>query len=986
MTGTDKTQTSVEELPASASAEASLGVQTVPAAAAEVAAPSSDEESSEVAAPNEAATEATSEAAPRKKRRRKRRKPAAGPSAEGATEGPAEPASGDATVRKAGPAGKSHPKKPKKEAPLARPIAGSWFDMKPQLSEEAKAETIASLAQKFKIEKGIAKSVFNFLDADYTIPFIARFRRDQVGGMAESRLRKMRDAIADMAKLQERRQEAMGYLSDDDRDAASLLNLLRSTSDAALIDDIAHIAKARKKARVSKAQRARELGLEVLADRIAAQADSQGEATDIASAFVREGVSSPEEALDGAKAILVDRLFFDPTMRAELRQAILNRGILVANARGGKEKPDSKFKAFYTYREAVRRVPPHRLLAVERGVRERALDVHIEPPADSAATLEAHVIRQPSVFSALLKEVVAEVLLRLTPVIAKDIRRRLHEDAEDRSIETFSSNLRHLLLQPPTREKVVAGIDPGAKNNIRLAAVDAHGAFIGSRSLHPFEPKGDPENAAKQFLNFIEDYRVEIVAVGNGSSSRQADRFLASVLKQSPEAKVRRAVVNESGAVVYATSDLAKEELPTADVSTRAAVSIARRLQDPLMEFVKIEPKFLGVGQYQHDVNQKKLSQALYEEVLSVVHQVGVDLNRATKALLLHISGIDAQLADNILKFRTEKGRFERRSDLMEVDRLGPKAYEQISGFVRVVDGKEALDNTDIHPECYRIVEQMCVSIGRTVRQVMDDPTEVSRIEPDRFYSERFGPVTVGNILESLRRPKQDPRDSVEPMLFREDVVELEDLNEGMILEGTVTNVTDFGAFVDIGVHQDGLIHISEIADGFVKHPSEVIHVGDRVRAKVISVDKTHRRIGLSLRQLKDSTVNRPEASGDRGAPRDRGPRRPGSPAGAGQDRGARGQAAPARGPAGPGKRSPSESGPRSDAPRGDRPPRRDSPSGPRGERQDRGDRSERKGGPRRPQAETRESEAPPPSTMGRGVRLGDLVKFSQAPKPEAEA
>lgn len=757
--------------------------------------------------------------------------------------------------KKGGEEGSRRPRRrrARKEIVTQKPVVGSWFESKPELDDASRTEIAEHIAQRFRLSKQAASNVLALLDADYTIPFIAKYRADRVGGLDEPRLRKVRDRIAELAELFKRRSEILGRLETECPDSG-LAGLVAKTEDPRVLEDAQYAIRSRRRSKGSKAFKAREQGLEPLAERILAQSDSEGDPEQMATEYVSEVVVDTAAVLDGARAIVIDKLSLDPELRRELRYQVYNRGILVAGPRPGKENAETKYKSFYTYREAVRRVPPHRLLAVERGVRERILEVKIEAPASVLPAVEGKILKKAgSIWSDLLRGCLQEMIERFLPTVSKEVRRNLREEAEDRSIETFCSNLGHLLLQPPTRAKVVAGVDPGTKNSIRLAVVDPQGEFIGSKTLYPYEPKGDRAGAARSFLNFLEDYRIDIVAIGNGSASRTADRFLAGVIKQaSGELKARRAVVNESGAVVYAASDLGKSEFPELDVSTRAAISIARRLQDPLSELVKVEPRYLGVGQYQHDVNQKKLGQALYEEVVSVVHQVGVDINRASRALLEHLSGVDETLLANLMQYRKEKGPLQKRTDLFEVDKLGPKAYEQLAGFVRIPNGTEALDNTDIHPECYRIVEQMCVSIGRTVANVLADPGEVGRIEKDRFVSERFGPPTIAAILATMRAPRSDPRDSVEPIVYREDVVELDDLEEGMVLEGTVTNVTDFGAFVDIGVHQDGLIHISEMADSFVKHPSEVIRVGDRVQSKVISVDKKNRRIGLSVRALSD--------------------------------------------------------------------------------------------------------------------------------------
>ncbi len=900
-------------------------------APAEASKPDADASRSGATAEATATSDGTAEAADgapkkKKKRRRKRR----------------------------GEDGRRRRRRGRKDHATVRPIAGSWFESKPELPED-RGPLIEMLASRLRMPREAAANALALLDADYTIPFIAKYRGDRTGGLTEKKLRRFRDTVVELHALHARRAEILERLAQELPDSG-LGDLVRKASDPRILDDALYTLRTKRRSKGSRAYKARECGLDALAERILAQTDSEGDPTAIATGFVSDDVENAEAALDGARAIIVEQMSLDPGLRKEWRHQVYTKGILVASQREGSGKPDPKYRSFYTYREAVRRVPPHRLLAVERGVRERALDVSIEaPPAVVPAAEHLILKKEGSIWRDFLKACLRETFERFLPTVSKEVRRSLREEAEERSIETFSSNLGHLLLQPPTREAVVAGVDPSSKNSIRLAVVDPKGGYIGSRTLYPFEPKGDPNSASKNFLNFLEDYRVSIVAIGNGSASRQADRFLAGVLKQASD--VRRAVVNESGAVVYAASELGKQEFPNQDVSTRAAISIARRLQDPLAELIKVEPRYLGVGPYQHDVHQKLLSRALFAAVVSVVHKVGVELNTCSSTLLEHLSGVDETLAANIVRHREEKGPFAKRADLFEVDKLRPKAYEQLAGFVRIADGSEALDNTDIHPECYRIVEQMCVSIGRTVASVLEDPSEVSRIEPDRFVSERFGKSTIDAIVATLRAPRSDPRDAVEPIVFREDVVELDDLETGMVLDGTVTNVTDFGAFVDIGVHQDGLIHISEMADSFVKHPSEVIRVGDRVKSKVISVDKKARRIGLSIRALEDSSSRMERAGGDAGSrgkrgPGGRGTQRSGGGGGrGGPPSGRRKTGRPGAGPGGPS----SGSGRRRSTKRG--------PGGGGGSR-----RSDR--GPAAPR--------PPAKPTNRGFRIGDVLNFDK--------
>ncbi len=959
--------TVAEELPRADkdAAAAPSGVTAGPAGeapAGEAPAGEKAQAGAEGATQDDAAQAGAEDAAPKKKRRRRKKK--------SAEEGGRRP----------------RRRRARKEIITQKPVAGSWFEAKPEIDDAMRAEISEHLAQRFRLNKQSASNVLALLDADYTISFIAKYRSERVGGLDEPRLRKVRDRIAELAALIIRRNEILARLEAECPDSG-LAGLVSKTVDPRVLEDAQYAIRSRRRSKGSKAYKAREQGLEPLAQKILEQGETEGEIEEIAGAFLSEAVSDVQAVLDGARAIVIDKLSLDPDLRRELRHQVYTRGILVAGPRPGKEEAETKYKSFYTYREAVRRVPPHRLLAVERGVRERVLEVKIEAPPSVLPAVEGKVLKKGgSIWTELLRDCIQEMIERFLPTVSKEVRRNLRDEAENRSIETFCSNLGHLLLQPPTRDKVVAGVDPGTKNSIRLAVVDPKGEFIGSRTLYPYEPKGDRAGATRAFLNFLEDYRVDIVAIGNGSASRTADRFLAGVIKQaSGELKARRAVVNESGAVVYAASELGKSEFPELDVATRAAISIARRLQDPLSELVKVEPRFLGVGQYQHDVNQKTLGQALYEEVVSVVHSVGVEINRASKALLEHLSGVDDTLLENLMQYRKEKGPLQKRTDLFEVEKLGPKAYEQLAGFVRIPDGPDPLDNTDIHPECYRIVEQMCVSIGRTVANVLTDPSEVARIEKTRFVSERFGLHTIDAMMATMRSPRSDPRDAVEPIVYREDVVELEDLEVDMVLEGTVTNVTDFGAFVDIGVHQDGLIHISEMADSFVKHPSEVIRVGDRVKSKVISVDKKNRRIGLSVRALGGDASG--GQRGDRASASDSGHMRAGAPSG-GQGRGGPGRGGPGRG--GPGRGNQSRAGtgssPRTPGARGGpggrsatggrSGPGRSSPGGGKGRPRSgggRGSSSDRGShGPR---------QAPNPAS--RGFRIGDVLSFEDKKKSE---
>ena len=682
-----------------------------------------------------------------------------------------------------------------------------------------------------------------------TIPFIARYRKEMTGELDETQLRAIRDRLAYLRQLEERKAEVIrlideqGKLTDELRDA-----ILR----AVRLQEVEDLYRPYRQKRKTRASVARERGLEPLAKWLLEQPE-QGDPLAEAANYIDEekGVATAEDALQGAMDILAEDWSDDAAIRQWVRRFTRDHGMLQSRAKDPQQ--ESVYEMYYAFEEPVRRVPPHRVLAVNRGEREGVLTVGIAVPEDQVLEgLKKRVIRGPSATREILARALEDSYRRLiAPSVEREIRGELTEKAEEKAIGVFSENLRHLLLQPPVKGHVVLGVDPAYRTGCKLAVVDETGKLLETAVAYPTPPHNRKAEAAEVFRRLIEKHGVDLIAIGNGTASRETELFVAELIRGMPERGLRYVMVSEAGASVYSASDLAKEEFPDLDVAERSAVSIARRLQDPLAELVKIEPKSIGVGQYQHDVSQKRLEESLADVVESAVNHVGVDVNTASPSLLAYVSGINAGLAKNIVKFREERGKFRNREDLREVPRLGAKTFEQCAGFLRIPDGDNPLDKTPIHPESYGVVERLFAELGLSLGDVGTPACRerLADVNPAELAPRLgVGEPTLRDILDSLRRPGRDPREDLPPPIFRTDVLDIEDLKPGMELKGTVRNVVDFGAFVDIGIKNDGLVHISQMSDRYIRHPSEVVTVGDTVTVWVLDVDVKRGRVGLTMK------------------------------------------------------------------------------------------------------------------------------------------
>lgn len=711
-----------------------------------------------------------------------------------------------------------------------------------------------------RIERQIAKelnlraervhTVIHMLDEGNTIPFIARYRKEKTGEMDETTLRNLSERLQYLRNLEERKQEVIRLIDEQGKLTEELQQAITKADKLQVVEDLYRPYKQKRKTRASVAK---EKGLEPLSEWLLSQ-PSSGDPEAEASRFVDEekGVETSQDALQGAMDILAERISDDPSIRAWVRQFSYNQGAMVTEAKDA--EADSVYEMYYEYKEPVKRLPSHRILAINRGEKEEFLKVQVEVPVDRILEhIQRQVIKGNSVVREILEAVIEDAYKRLiAPSIERDVRNELTEKAEEQAIKIFSENLRNLLLQPPVHGKTVLGVDPAFRTGCKLAVVDETGKVLDIAVTYPTAPHHKTEEAERIFRQLIEKHNVEIIAIGNGTASRETEQFVSDLISRLPERSIQYIIVNEAGASVYSASKLAQEEFPDYDVSERSAVSIARRLQDPLAELVKIDPKSIGVGQYQHDVNAKRLSESLGAVVESVVNHVGVDLNTASPSLLSYVAGINQTIARNIVKYRDENGKFTSRSELKKVPRLGAKTYEQSVGFIRIPGGVNPLDNTPIHPESYKAVDQLLQGMGMDKAAIgtADLRDKLQEVQPEALVNDELeiGLPTIKDIIASLLRPGRDPREELPPPIFQTGILQLEDLKPGMELKGTVRNVIDFGAFVDIGLKNDGLVHISELSEKFVNHPMDVVSVGDTVTVWVLTIDEKRGRVGLTMK------------------------------------------------------------------------------------------------------------------------------------------
>ncbi len=728
---------------------------------------------------------------------------------------------------------------------------------------------------------GQVAAAVGLLDEGATVPFVARYRKEVTGGLDDTQLRNLADRLAYLRDFEARRAAIFQEITSQGKMTDELAGKLAGAATKAEIEDIYAPYKPKRR---TKAEIARERGLQPLADLIFD--DRSTDPQKAAEAFVAGEVADVKAALDGARDILAERFSEEADLVGRLRTYMKDNAVVVSKLIDGKADAGAKFSDYFDYREKWSTVPSHRALAIFRGRNEDVLSVEITVDAGDPAPVKpvermiAHAfsIGGSSAADSWLMQVVGWTWrVKLSLQMSLDLTRDLRERAEEEAIRVFARNLKDLMLAAPAGTRPTLGLDPGIRTGVKVAALDATGKVLETATVYPFQPKNDVRGAQAELARLIVKHKIELIAIGNGTASRETEKLVGDLLADMPAPKPTKVIVSEAGASVYSASELAATEFPGLDVSLRGAVSIGRRLQDPLAELVKVEPKAIGVGQYQHDVDQYRLAKALDAVVEDAVNGVGVDLNTASAPLLARVSGLGQSVAEAIVLRRDTQGPFRSRSELLSVPRLGARTFEQCAGFLRIRDGEEALDASSVHPEAYPVARKIVEACGRDIRSLMGDGAALRKLNPQVFVDERFGLPTVKDILAELEKPGRDPRPSFKTATFAEGIDDIKDLKPGMSLEGTVTNVAAFGAFVDVGVHQDGLVHISQIADRFVKDPNEVVKVGQVVRVKVVEVDVARKRIGLSMRKDAGAGATGSPASGA-------GPRNDGRSGGAGKD------------------------------------------------------------------------------------------------------
>ena len=704
------------------------------------------------------------------------------------------------------------------------------------------------IADELSIKLSQVDAAVKLIDEGNTIPFISRYRKEATGALNDEQLRNLYDRLTYLRNLDEKKATVLSSIEEQGLLTDELKAQINDAMTMVVLEDLYRPYRPKRR---TKASIAKEKGLEGLANIILLQMTKKP-LNEEAKAYLNpeKEVNTIEDAINGAKDIIAENISDDADYRMWIRKYTFNNGSIVSKAKD--EKAESVYEMYYDYSEAVKKVPGHRVLAMNRGEAEKVLTIKISVDEEQIIKyLESKVIVNNNENTApQLKEAITDAFSRLIfPSIEREIRNELTEKAEDSAINVFGKNLEQLLLQPPVSGHVVLGWDPAFRTGCKLAVVDATGKVLDTTVIYPTAPQNKVEESKKTVKALINKYGISLISLGNGTASRESEVIIADIIKEA-DSHVEYAIVNEAGASVYSASKLATEEFPNFDVGQRSAASIARRIQDPLAELVKIDPKSIGVGQYQHDMNQKKLSDALTGVVEDCVNKVGVDLNTASAALLEYISGINKTLAKNIVEYRETNGRFKNRKQLLKVPKLGPKAYEQCAGFLRILNGENPLDATSVHPESYEITTKLLGKLGFSVSDIKTGLKLSDMIKDKKKLSSELsvGELTLSDILKELEKPGRDPREDSPKPALRSDVLSLEDLREGMILKGTIRNVIDFGAFVDIGVHQDGLVHISQICEQYIKHPLEKVSVGDIVEVKVLSIDMAKKRIALTMR------------------------------------------------------------------------------------------------------------------------------------------
>ncbi|MEX3620220.1 Tex family protein [Paenibacillus glucanolyticus] len=710
------------------------------------------------------------------------------------------------------------------------------------------------MAKELQLSEKQVRTTVELLDEGNTIPFIARYRKEMTGELDENQLRDIEERTNYLRNLEVRKREVIRIIEEQGK----LTEELRKSITAAVkLQEVEDLYRPYKQKRKTRASVAKEKGLEPLSEWIWSQ-PKQVDVMLEAVKYVDEekGVASAEEAVQGAMDILAENIADDATVRSWVRRFSMDHGILTSEAKD--TEAESVYENYYNYRELAKKMPPHRILAINRGERENILKVGLEVPSESIhGYIGKQVLKGPSSVSDILTAVIEDSYKRLiAPSIEREVRGELTEKGENQAISIFAGNLRSLLLQPPVKGRCVLGVDPAYRTGCKLAVVDDTGKLLEVAVTYPTPPANKRQEAAAKFKQLIAKYGIKLIVIGNGTASRETEQFVAEeIIAEIADPELAYLIVNEAGASVYSASKLAQEEFPDLDVAERSAASIARRVQDPLAELVKIDPKSIGVGQYQHDVTQKHLEESLKAVVESAVNHVGVDVNTASPSLLSYVAGINATIAKNIVKYREENGKFVSRKQLQKVPRLGAKTFEQCVGFMRISEGENVLDRTPIHPESYAVVDRLFreLQVGLDKLGSKELAELLDAQQPENLAVKlEVGVPTLRDILDSLQRPGRDPREELPLPIFRQDVLKIEDLLPGMELQGTVRNVIDFGAFVDIGIKSDGLVHISQLSDGFVKHPMDVVSVGDNVTVWVLNVDLKKGRVGLTMRKPKD--------------------------------------------------------------------------------------------------------------------------------------
>lgn len=728
------------------------------------------------------------------------------------------------------------------------------------------------ISEELNIEEWRIAKALELMDQGGTIPFIARYRKDQTGTLNEIELRDIQHRREYLQEIEERKTTILKSIEEQGKLTPELKGQIEACKDKTLLEDLYAPYKPKKRTRATIAK---ECGLEPLARIIMAQEETDNTPETIGLIYCSEekGLADPKAAINGACDILAEELADNATYRQYLRAQIEKQGLMVSKVRKEFEKQETKFKNYYDFSEAVSKIPSHRMLALRRGEKEKVLRLSIDmPDAEFVSYLQSQVIRNESVWKPYLEEMCKDAWERLLKAsLESEVRLLLKDKAEEEAFKVFSKNLQDVLLAPPAGHKAVLALDPGFRTGCKVAVLDKNGKFLDHGVIFPHEPQKRVAEAGDYIAALVEKYEVDLIAIGNGTASRETDAFVADMSHKFKGKKPARVIVSEAGASVYSASPLAIQEFPNEDVTTRGAISIGRRLQDPLAELVKVDPQSIGVGQYQHDVNQRELKKRLDEVVESCVNMVGVDLNTASAPLLTHVAGVSSALAENVVKYREENGAFNSREEVLKVKGFGPKAYEQSAGFLRIPGAENPLDCSAVHPENYGLVEKMAAKAGVPVKDLVGNASAIKSLSLEEFLSDTVGKHTLEDIFAELEKPSRDPRKEFRYAKFNDNIKSINDLVTGSWMEGVVTNVANFGAFVDIGVHQDGLVHVSEISDKFVDDAKTVLTVGDVVKVRILGVDAGQKRISLSMKQEQTDGV----AGAGRNARNQRGGRPP---------------------------------------------------------------------------------------------------------------